>query len=101
MTSYNVSFFVSLYISLLSSPLPFLISSVLSIGTVEGFADDYAFMVRALIDLYEASYEPKWLEWAHELQEQQDNLFLDKGGGYFSTSGKDDSILLQMKEGKT
>lgn len=57
-------------------------------------------MIFALIDLYEASHAPKWLEWAVQLQKKQDELFWDKkGGGYFNSSGADKSILLQMKEG--
>ncbi|KAJ3047510.1 spermatogenesis-associated protein 20, partial [Rhizophlyctis rosea] len=46
-------------------------------GDVEGFADDYAFLVQGLLDLYEANFEERWLEWAVELQETQDKLFWD------------------------
>ena len=67
---------------------------------IEGFADDYSFLICGLLDLYEASLSPSWLEWAYKLQLQQDTLFWDtKGGGYFSTSGKDTSILIKIKEG--
>jgi uncharacterized protein YyaL (SSP411 family) len=66
---------------------------------VEGFADDYAFVVQGLLDLYEASFDIEWLKFATQLQETQDRLFLDaKNGGYFTTSGKDASVLLRMKD---
>jgi uncharacterized protein YyaL (SSP411 family) len=66
---------------------------------VEGFADDYAFVIQGLLDLYEASFDIGWLRFAIELQETQDRLFLDEErGGYFSGTGKDPSILLRMKE---
>ena len=66
---------------------------------VEGFADDYAFVIQGLLDLYEASFDVSWLQFAIGLQETQDQLFLDEGrGGYFSGTGKDASILLRMKE---
>src|SRR5206468_12867321 len=59
---------------------------------IEGFADDYAFVIKALLDLYEASFDVEWLKFATDLQETQDRLFFDeKNGGYFSTSGKDAS----------
>jgi uncharacterized protein len=68
-------------------------------GEVEGFADDYAFVIQGLLDLYEASFDVEWLKFAIELQETQDRLFFDeKNGGYFSTSGKDGSVFLRMKD---
>jgi uncharacterized protein YyaL (SSP411 family) len=68
-------------------------------GNVEGFADDYAFVINGLLDLYQASFDVEWLKFAIELQETQDRLFYDeKSGGYFSTSGKDKSVFLRMKD---
>jgi uncharacterized protein YyaL (SSP411 family) len=68
-------------------------------SAVEGFADDYAFLIQGLLDLYEASFEIAWLRWAVELQETQDRLFFDRErGGYFSGAGNDPSILLRLKE---
>jgi uncharacterized protein YyaL (SSP411 family) len=68
-------------------------------GAVEGFADDYAFVVQGLLDLYEASFDVEWLKFAMQLQETQDRLFCDeKNGGYFTTSGTDASVLLRMKD---
>ncbi len=68
-------------------------------SAVEGFADDYAFLIQGLLDLYEASFQTQWLQFALELQETQDRLFFDEAnGGYFSGTGRDASILLRMKE---
>lgn len=68
-------------------------------SAIEGFADDYAFVIQGLLDLYEASFDVAWLKFALELQETQDRLFFDeKSGGYFSTSGKDQSVVLRMKD---
>jgi len=66
---------------------------------IDGFLDDYAFLIQGLIDLYEASFDVKWLTWAIRLQEKQDQLFWDRErGGYFSTTGEDSSILLRMRD---
>jgi uncharacterized protein YyaL (SSP411 family) len=66
---------------------------------IEAFADDYAFVIQGLLDLYEASFDVEWLKFATELQATQDRLFFDdKNGGYFSTSGKDKSVFLRMKD---
>jgi uncharacterized protein len=65
----------------------------------EGVAEDYAFLVRGMLDLHEATFDAAWLRWAVELQAAQDRLFWDDaGGGYFSSSGRDHSVLLRMKE---
>ncbi len=68
-------------------------------GEIEGFADDYAFVIQGLLDLYEAAFDVEWLKFAEELQEAQDRLFFDeKNGGYFATSGKDKNVVLRMKD---
>ncbi len=65
----------------------------------EGFADDYAFMIAGLLDLYEASFDVQWLKFALELQQTLDALFWDEErGGYFSVTGRDASVLLRMKD---
>ncbi|XP_035696077.1 spermatogenesis-associated protein 20-like isoform X1 [Branchiostoma floridae] len=66
---------------------------------IDGFADDYAFLIRGLLDLYEASYNEEWVEWAAQLQRKQDELFWDSEGlAYFTVSGADPSVLIRMKE---
>jgi len=68
-------------------------------ATIDGFADDYAFFIQGLLDLYEASFDINNLAWASDLQKKQNELFWDKEhGGYFSTSGQDPSVLLRLKE---
>jgi hypothetical protein len=66
---------------------------------IEGYAEDYANLVFGLLELFQADPDPRWLTWAIELQERQDELFWDDAdGGWFSTTGKDPSILLRAKE---
>ncbi|GFG29853.1 hypothetical protein Cfor_04110 [Coptotermes formosanus] len=66
---------------------------------IPGFLDDYAFLIRGLLDLYEACFDPYWLEWAEVLQDQQDRLFWDDdGAGYFTSPAGDTSILMRLKE---
>ncbi|KAK5880800.1 hypothetical protein CesoFtcFv8_021671 [Champsocephalus esox] len=68
---------------------------------ISGFLDDYAFLVSGLLDLYEASLQTQWLQWAEQLQLRQDELFWDQqDGGYFCSDPNDASILLQLKKGE-
>jgi len=63
-----------------------------------GQLDDYAFLVNGLLDLYEASFDISWLEWAIALTEKQIVLFGDgAGGGFFDTAEGDSSVLVRMK----
>jgi uncharacterized protein len=67
--------------------------------TDQAFAEDYAFLVQGLLDLYEADLNPRWLEWAAQLQTKQDELFWDdQGGGYFANTADDPSVILRLKE---
>lgn len=66
---------------------------------IEGFLDDYAFLIQGLLDLYETTFEIRWLEWAMALQSTQDRLFWDaEQGGYFGTTGSSNDILIRMKD---
>jgi uncharacterized protein YyaL (SSP411 family) len=68
-------------------------------AAVDGFADDYAFLIQGLLDLYEASFNIEYLSWALDLQRKQNEIFWDTiHSGYFSTAGTDPSILIRMKE---
>ena len=68
-------------------------------GEVSGFAEDYAYLIFGLMELYEADFDTAHLQWAGELQATLDATFYDEAnGGYFSTSGKDPNVLLRMKE---
>ena len=68
-------------------------------GANEGFAEDYAFLIQGLLDLYEASFEIRWLQWAERLQTKMDELFWDaECGGYFNSAAGDASIVLRLKE---
>ena len=53
-----------------------------------GFADDHAYLLGALIDLYEATFDLRWLREARDLADRMLALFWDEhdGGLYFTGS---------------
>lgn len=66
-------------------------------AAVDGFAEDYAFVIHGLLDLYEASFDLHWLELARRLQRRQDEIFWNDERGYYRlTAGKDGSILVDV-----
>ncbi len=61
--------------------------------------EDYAFFTQGLLDLYEATFDIRWLKTAVEFTNQQISLFYDReNGGFYDISGKDHSILIRSKE---
>jgi uncharacterized protein len=48
-------------------------------------AEDYAFLVQGMLDLFEATYDVKWLDLARTLQARQDELFFDASAGRYRT----------------
>ena len=66
---------------------------------IDALLEDYAFLIQGLIDLYEASFDARWLSWAIRLQETQDRFFWDEqDGGYFSTRADAVHLLARVKE---
>jgi uncharacterized protein YyaL (SSP411 family) len=58
------------------------------------FLDDYAFTIMGFLDLYEASFETKWLIDAKMLAEEMIKLFADNEQGGFFLTGKDSEKLI-------
>jgi uncharacterized protein YyaL (SSP411 family) len=68
-------------------------------AAIDGYAEDYAYLIFGVLELFQTTGDPEWLAWARELQARQDELFWDaEGGAWFSTTGDDPSVLLRMKE---
>ncbi len=65
-------------------------------GQVVGkaFLDDYAFLATGLLDLYEATFQTRWLIKARTLAEEMIELFADAERGGFFLTGKDSETLI-------
>ena len=67
-------------------------------ANTEATLSDYAWLIHGLLDIFSASNEKQWLQWAFELQKKQDELFLDKSSAaYFESIATDTSILFRSK----
>jgi uncharacterized protein YyaL (SSP411 family) len=66
---------------------------------IDGYLDDYAWVIRGALDLYEADFDARLLSWAVEMQRAQDRLFWNaEQGGYFNTAGADRNLLWRPRE---
>jgi uncharacterized protein YyaL (SSP411 family) len=60
--------------------------------------DDYAFFIAALLDLFEATADPRWIDSAIELQADLDARFFDdSAGGYYMTPSDGEALLVREK----
>ena len=69
-------------------------------AAISAFADDYAFIIRALIELYETGFDPSWLVEALNLNTFLNRHFSDvRGGfGFFTTSDEAEVLIARHKE---
>ena len=65
---------------------------------IPGFASDYAYLVEALLDLYEATFETRYFSEAVRLQDAFEERFAEPGGGYFLAAADHDGLILRPRE---
>jgi len=66
---------------------------------INGFLDDYAFSILALLRIYQASFEEQWLFKARRLADYTLEHFYDKSSGlFFYTSNLDPALIARKKE---
>ncbi|MCA9772481.1 MAG: thioredoxin domain-containing protein, partial [Myxococcales bacterium] len=63
-----------------------------------GYLNDYAFYTQGLLDLFEASGDPRWLRRAAQLMEILLAEYADPNGGFFSTGGRNEALLVRSKD---
>ena len=68
-------------------------------SNIEGFAEDYAYLIQGLLDLYEASFDRRWLQWAERLQQTLGASFADEAnGGWFNSAAGASDLVLRLKD---
>ncbi|MBI3303402.1 MAG: thioredoxin domain-containing protein, partial [Deltaproteobacteria bacterium] len=68
------------------------------VASGNAYLDDYAFLAAGLLDLYEATFEPRWLREAIALHRVLETHFWDKQGGGFFMSADDSETLLAREK---
>ncbi|HET6505726.1 MAG TPA: thioredoxin domain-containing protein [Baekduia sp.] len=70
-------------------------------GKLNAYLEDHAFMVEALLALYEATFDPRWFGEARALADTMLARFGGGGagaGGFFSTSADHEELLVRRRE---
>jgi uncharacterized protein YyaL (SSP411 family) len=62
------------------------------------YLDDHAFMIESLLNLYETTFDLKWLHAANDLNERVLKYFRDPAGGFFFTADDAERVLVRAKD---
>jgi uncharacterized protein len=66
---------------------------------LNGYLEDYAFLIDGLLALYEATFDVRWFEEARALADTMIELFWDEvGGGFFFTSADHETLISRTKD---
>jgi uncharacterized protein YyaL (SSP411 family) len=66
---------------------------------LNAYLEDHAFLLEALLDLYEATFEARWFAEARALADTLIERFADaEQGGFFSTSDDHEQLLARRKD---
>ena len=60
-----------------------------------GSLDEYAFMIRGILSLFEANAGTHWLEWAIEMTSILKEKFKSEDGAFYQTDGTDKNLILR------
>ena len=68
-------------------------------GRLNAYLEDHAYLLDALLTLYEATFEPRWFEAARALADTTIERFGDPDkGGFFETSSDHEKLLTRRKD---
>jgi uncharacterized protein len=66
---------------------------------LNAYLEDHAFLLEALLTLYEASFDPRWFDEARALADTMIDRFADhEHGGFFDTSADHEQLLARRKD---
>jgi uncharacterized protein len=63
------------------------------------YLEDYAYLVQALLTLYESTFDVRWFDAARETADQMIELFADsERGGFFTTAHDHEELVVRRKD---
>ena len=66
---------------------------------LNAYLEDHAFLLEALVALYEATFDPRWLADARGLADAILTRFADpEGGGFFATSSDHEQLVVRRRD---
>jgi uncharacterized protein len=67
-------------------------------ASLNAYLEDHAFLVEALLTLYEATFETRWFTEARRLADEMIERYADPAGGFFTTSSDHEQLVTRPKD---
>ena len=69
------------------------------VASIDGYLEDYAFVIDGFISLYQSTFDEKWIIQANELMKYtNENFFDEEEQFYFFTDSKSEKLIARKKE---
>jgi uncharacterized protein YyaL (SSP411 family) len=65
---------------------------------LNGYLEDYAYLVEGLLELYQTTFEPRWFVAAQELAETMIAHFQAPDGGFYDTSDDHEALITRPRD---
>jgi uncharacterized protein YyaL (SSP411 family) len=65
---------------------------------LNGYLEDYAYLIEGLLELYQITFEPRWFVAAHELAETMLEHFADSQGTLYDTSDDHETLITRPRD---
>jgi uncharacterized protein YyaL (SSP411 family) len=68
------------------------------IAKVDGFLEDYAYLAEGLLALYQATFDPRWYQAAHDLVDSAMARFWVAGEGFYDTAADAERLIARPRD---
>ncbi len=65
---------------------------------LNGYLEDYAYLIEGLLELYQTTFEPRWFVAAQELAETMIEHYADADGTFFDTSDDHENLITRPRD---
>jgi uncharacterized protein YyaL (SSP411 family) len=65
---------------------------------LNGYLEDYSYLIEGLLELYQTTFEPRWFVAAQELAETMIAFFQAPQGGFFDTSDDHETLITRPRD---
>ena len=65
---------------------------------INGFLEDYSYVIEGLLALYQVEFDPRWYQAAQDLADTMITHFRAPGGGFYDTSDDHEGLIVRPRD---